>query len=196
MARWTKALALVLTIAAFAWFRPGLAVDPAGTATAAWDALDSGGHVALMRHATAPGVGDPPGLRLEDCETQRNLSDRGREQARTAGARFRERGVEVGGVFASQWCRTLETARLLDLGEVQPLALLNSFYGVAERRQPQTADLRDWLARHRSPQALVLVTHQVNISALTNVYAMPGEIVVVRPDPSGNVDLVGRIPPD
>lgn len=147
---------------------------------AAWAALAGGGHAALLRHATAPGFGDPKGFRLDDCSTQRTLSEAGREEARMVGERFRSRGIAINGVYSSVWCRCLETARLLDLGPVEPLAPLNSFFETRERAEAQTAALRAWLAAQPAADTLVLVTHQVNITALTGVIPVSGEIVVVR----------------
>lgn len=92
-----------------------LAALPADAENAVlWSALRGGEHVVLMRHAVAPGTGDPAGFELDDCSTQRNLSERGREQARATGERFRANGVTDAAVYSSQWCRCLETARLLD----------------------------------------------------------------------------------
>ena len=85
---------------------------------AALAALREPGTVVLMRHARAPGVGDPPGFKLDDCSTQRNLNDEGRADARAAGRRLRDAGAQVGKVVASPWCRCLETARLMDVGPV------------------------------------------------------------------------------
>ena len=85
-----------------------------------WAALDRPGAFAIMRHALAPGTGDPAGFTLEDCSTQRNLDDRGRAQALAIGAAFRARGVQFDAVLSSQWCRCQETASLLELGEVTP----------------------------------------------------------------------------
>ena len=101
--------------------------------------LQEPGAVLLIRHALAPGVGDPDGFRLDDCATQRNLSDEGRRQARAIGDWLRARGIGQAHVYSSQWCRCLETAALLDLGPVTELPALNSFF---ERRQDRT------LARH------------------------------------------------
>lgn len=170
--------------------RPGLAQD----AEAAWSALRQGGHVALVRHATAPGTGDPAGFRLEDCATQRNLSPAGRAQAKAIGANLRWHGVRVDRVHSSQWCRCLETARLLGLGEVVPLPPLNSFFASPESGTAQMAELRAWLADQPRQGALVLVTHQVVITALTGVVPRSGEIVVARPVAGGAFELVGRIP--
>jgi len=159
---------------------------------AAWAALARGGHIALMRHALAPGTGDPSGFSLDDCATQRNLSAEGRAQARAIGERFRERGIAVSEVRASRWCRCLDTAELLGLGEVIPTPALNSFFrdrAVAER---QTRELRALIDAWNGEGALVLVTHQVNITALTGVYPRSGEILVLAPE-DGALELVGRI---
>ncbi len=157
-----------------------------------WEALKSGGHAALMRHADAPGFGDPPGFRLDDCSTQRNLSEAGREQARAVGTRFRDRGIRGVPVYSSQWCRSLETARLLGLGEVTPHPGLNSFFQDAGLEERRTAEAKALIRRLRGGPSAVLVTHQVNITALTGVFPREGEIVVVRMEGEGLV-VVGRI---
>jgi phosphohistidine phosphatase SixA len=149
--------------------------------------------VALLRHALAPGTGDPPEFSLEDCQTQRNLSDVGRDQARRIGGRFRNSGIESAAIFSSEWCRCLETARLLDLGTVQPLPALNSFFGRTDRRLPQTQVLREWIASRDLKVPTVLVTHQVNITALTGVYPDSGELVVLRRADDGALSVVGTI---
>ncbi|WP_290788267.1 histidine phosphatase family protein [Halomonas sp.] len=170
----------------------GQVVAGADDEAAAWQALSEGGHVALMRHSLAPGIGDPAGFEREDCTTQRNLSAGGRAQARAIGERFRENGVEASAVHASRWCRALETARLLGLGEVVPTPALDSFFrnrGEAEERTRAVhALIRDW----DGGGALVLVTHQVNITALVGGGVGSGEIIVVRPREEG-LTLVGRI---
>jgi phosphohistidine phosphatase SixA len=145
---------------------------------------------------------------IGDCATQRNLSDEGREQARRIGARFRENGIEQAAVFSSQWCRCQETASLLELGPVNELPLLNSFFQDYERREPQTQQLRQWIAEQASrgplewiaEQAsrgpLVLVTHYVNIAALTRVRPGSGELVVVRLNEAGEISVLGTIRTD
>lgn len=170
--------------------RPGFAQD----AEAAWAALRQGGHVALVRHALAPGTGDPATFRLDDCATQRNLSPAGRAQAKAIGANLRWHGVGVDGVYSSQWCRCLETARLMGLGEVIALPALNSFFTEPEREPRQMGELRAWLAEQPRAGAIVLVTHQVVITALTGIVPASGEIVVVRAPAGGGLELVGRIP--
>ncbi len=184
---WTMALTLLLLI------MPAIAADDE---VALWEALRSGGHVALLRHALAPGTGDPPEFKIGDCATQRNLSDEGREQARRIGERFRANGIERAQVLSSQWCRCLETARLLDLGPVREFPVINSFFRNYERREPQTGQLRQWISEQDLRQPLVLVTHQVNITALTNVYPRSGELVIIRRDDEDGILVIGTIQTD
>lgn len=160
-----------------------------------WDALRNGNAFAIMRHAIAPGTGDPRNFKLGDCTTQRNLSERGRAQARAAGSLFRRNGVTHATVVSSQWCRCRETARLLNLGPVKDLAALNSFFGNYDRSAPQTRALRKWLADYQDTKPLVLVTHQVNITALTGRGVRSGEIVVVKMKPNGRRSTLGSIIP-
>ncbi len=163
---------------------------------ALWNALRSGGHVALLRHAVAPGTGDPPEFRLGDCQTQRNLSAQGRDQAARIGELFRAHGIQAAQVFSSQWCRCLETARLLGLGPVEERPFLNSFFNDYAQRQPQTTKLREWLNRQSLREPIVLVTHQVNMTALSGVYPGSGELVIVRRDETGELVVVGTIETD
>jgi broad specificity phosphatase PhoE len=186
-------LASVVVLDGWLWTTPGMA---AGEETALWEALRSGGHIALMRHALAPGTGDPSEFSIVDCSTQRNLSEKGRQQATRIGDRFRENGILSATVYSSQWCRCVDTAELLALGLVTELPLLNSFYLDFERRQPQTQKLREWIARQDFKQPLVLVTHQVNINALTGVYTNSGEIVIVRRSDSGEIFVIGTLATD
>ncbi|MDZ7851802.1 MAG: histidine phosphatase family protein [Halomonas sp.] len=159
---------------------------------AAWRALAQGGHVALMRHALAPGIGDPSGFRLEACNTQRNLSADGREQARRIGERFRDRGIEVAEVRSSRWCRCLETARMLGLGKVVPTPALDSFFRDRSQADDRTRAARALIHDWDGEGTLVLVTHQVNISSLVGGGVGSGEIIVVRPSEAG-LAKVGRI---
>lgn len=172
-----------------------LAVPAVADEAALWTALKEGRAFAMMRHALAPGYSDPDGFKLGDCRTQRNLSDQGRAQARATGARFRQAGIASAQVLTSQWCRCRETAALLGIGPVRDLPPLNSFFEHDERRQPQTDALKAWLAANppRNGAPLVLVTHQVNISALTGVGTGSGEIVVVRMRDNGRVEVMGRL---
>lgn len=160
-----------------------------------WAALRTGDAVALIRHAMAPGTGDPAGFKLEDCATQRNLSEEGRRQARQIGAAFRQNGIPRARVLSSRWCRCLETARLLDLGPVEPFAPLDSFFSQPGRGSVQTAALREFLSRPYDGSPRVLVTHQVNITGLTDVVPRSGEMIVVQPAADGSVRVIGRLEP-
>lgn len=143
-----------------------------------WDAFFEAGAIAIMRHALAPGKGDPANLTIGDCSTQRNLDERGRDQARAIGVALRERGITFVAVLSSQWCRTRETAELLGLGPFTEAPPLNSFFRDFSTRDQQTAATRDLIAETEG--RLMLVTHQVNISALTGQSTRSGEVLIIR----------------
>jgi phosphohistidine phosphatase SixA len=169
---------------------------PAGAADddRLWSLLKGGGQIVLIRHAsTVPGVGDPPGFRVEDCATQRNLSEAGREEARRIGAAFRQRGVPVGQVLSSRWCRCLETARLA-FGSVEPWPALDSFFADRSREPEQTRAVRERAGQPAGPGNLILVTHQVNITALTGIVPSQGELVILTPR-DGGFTVAGRLSP-
>lgn len=161
-----------------------------------WSMLALPGHVVLMRHADAPGTGDPASFRLDDCTTQRNLGERGRLQARRIGEEFRRRAVPVGLVLSSQWCRARETAALMALGSVEDEpAALNSFFGRPGEQEAATTALRRRLSALPSgAPTVVMITHQVNITALTGVFPASGEMVVMKRDAQGGATTVGRLP--
>jgi phosphohistidine phosphatase SixA len=159
----------------------------------AWGALRHGA-ILVLRHASAPGGGDPPGMTLGDCRTQRNLDAGGREQARRIGERLRQEKVAVGAVWSSQWCRTRETAELMKLGPVREMPAFNSFFGDRNAEPAQTAAARELLLVWRGPGALVVSSHQLNISALTGLPTASGEGVVLRRD-GGRLEVVGRVQP-
>jgi phosphohistidine phosphatase SixA len=165
----------------------------ADTADELWAAVRDGRAFAIMRHALAPGVGDPENLQIGDCTTQRNLSAEGRAQARAIGARFQANGIGRADVYSSAWCRCRDTAEELRLGKVKILTPLNSFFRDWSRREPQTKALKDWLAAYAGTGPLVLVTHQVNISALTGRGTRSGEIVVARLGPDKDVTVLGSL---
>ncbi len=154
-------------------------------------ALREGGCVLLLRHArTEPGVGDPPGFRLDECATQRNLSADGRAQAARLGATLREAGVAIGPVRSSRWCRCLDTARLA-FGRVEPWPTLDSFFADRSGAEARTAELRRWALSFRGPHNAALVTHQVNVSALLGGWIDTGETIVLRPE-AGSLVTLGR----
>ena len=169
-----------------------------GSSTAAddarlWTAIKNGEAFAIMRHALAPGTGDPENFSVTDCATQRNLSKEGRDQARMIGHRFRAQGITAAELFSSEWCRCRETAKLLDLGEVRTLPSLNSFYESIGRREDQTSALKKWLIDQKGTKPLILVSHQVNITALTGAPTSSGEAVVAQIDKSGRVVVLGTL---
>ena len=183
-----------------AWFSGFLALlaalaisVPAFADEAGWNAAKQPGAIILMRHALAPGTGDPADLDLADCGTQRNLSDEGREQARKIGDAFKQRRIEITKVLTSQWCRCRETAELLDLGPVEEFSALNSFFRDRSTADAQTREALDFLDALPEDERLVLVTHQVNITALTNVFPKSGEAIVIDVSAGGEVELLGRI---
>ena len=160
-----------------------------------WQALKKGEAVALIRHSHAPGTSDPPGFLLRDCSTQRNLSEDGRIQSRKIGDFFRAQGIKDALVYSSQWCRCLETASLLGLGPVEELPALNSFFEKPTKGPEQTAEIRTFLSTliHQAP--IILVTHQVNITALTGVVPSSGEIIIFQKEKNGLGKLLGRFVP-
>jgi len=168
------------------------AANPAVAQDAALQRLAEPRTHAILRHAIAPGGGDPAGFTLGDCATQRNLDDRGRDQARAIGAAFRATGIVIDHVLTSQWCRSAETARLLDLGPVEEEAALNSFFADRSTREAQTAATRALLAALPADETAVMVSHQVNITALTGVYPRSGEVVVLRVAEDGSLAVLGR----
>lgn len=165
-------------------------------ATDAWSLLQQNpiGYVVIMRHAIAPGTGDPGNFRLDDCRTQRNLSGAGRDQAKTIGQTFRDRKIPIHRVLSSEWCRCLETAKLLNLGKVEPFPALNSFFQDSRTEAAQTAELQRFIVENRNTKGVsILVTHQVNITALTDIFPDSGEAIALKADPKGQVQTVGRL---
>lgn len=167
----------------------------AGESDVAWAALVGGGHVALIRHGNAPPGygGDPPGFKIDDCRTQRNLDEQGRGEARALGDAFRAHGVRVDRILSSPWCRCLDTARLMAVGPVEKSWALVP--DVAPGVSPRLHELKEVVAAWRGPGTLVLVTHAFTVRALLGFLPMQGETVVLKPrsgSPAGG-ELVGMI---
>ena len=165
-------------------------------ATAILEKLTDGDHFALLRHALAPGTGDPAHFDVTDCATQRNLNDVGRMQAANIGDALRDAGLIEATVYSSQWCRCLETARLLDIGPVQELESLNSFFQARQNQDRQMRELRQWMSEQLLELPVVLVTHQVNITALTGNFAASGELVIVKRLGNSEFQVVGTVKTD
>jgi len=156
--------------------------------------LQQGGHVLMLRHAHAPGFGDPAQFKLDDCATQRNLDAAGRAQATAIGDWLRRQGVQDARIYASQWCRSLETARLIDLGPVTPLPALNSFFGREQERLSSLVALNAFFARQPVDGPLIiLVTHFVNVQSVAGSGVGAGEGVLLQLQPDKSPHVVGRV---
>ena len=181
---------LLVTLASMA----ALLLPPApASADARFARLSETGIVAIVRHAHAPGTGDSESFTLDDCATQRNLDARGRKQAREIGAAIRAAGAIVDRVLTSHWCRCRDTARLLDLGSVEELPVLNSFFRSPARSDRQTADLRQFLVGLRPGETVILVTHYVNIMALTGRGVASGEVLLLQVGRDGTISVVDEV---
>ena len=156
--------------------------------------LKAGGHILMIRHALAPGSGDPKNFKIGDCSTQRNLNETGRTQARSIGNWLRSKGVVSARVYSSQWCRCLETAKLMNLGSVQEFPALNSFYERIQDREPNIATLKDFISRQPIDGALIVfVTHFVTIGAIAGESVPSGKGVLLELKKDKSYEMVGRI---
>jgi broad specificity phosphatase PhoE len=191
---------LLLVIVALA----GLA-GPSPTATAQddlWSLMRQPGHVVFMRHTDAPGAGgssgfgDPPGFRLDECATQRNLSEDGRAHARRTGEAFKTHGVAFDQALTSPWCRCKETALLVLGREAEPFAPLSNLVGRQQHRASQVSALKAYLAGLDGNSRVLFVTHGVVVTALTGVTLAQGEMAIVKPSRDGEPAVVGRLKVD
>jgi len=158
--------------------------------------LNSGDHFGFMRHSIAPGSDDPPNFRIGDCSTQRNLSAGGRDQAAAIGEKLRANGIDNARVVSSQWCRCMDTAELLDVGPIEELPSLNSLVSYPGQGRAMTQDLAAWLSEQDLSRPTILVTHQINISALVRSGAGEGDILIVRRLAGGGLEVIDRVRPD
>ncbi len=170
----------------------GLALSNPLRAADFWAHAREPGAVVLLRHAqTDPGVGDPPDFRLGACHTQRNLSEEGRRQAQRIGQAFAGARVRPGEVRSSAWCRCIDTA-MLAFGEHRVWAPINSFFGGRHAEQAQTQAVLAAAQSWRGNGPLVLVTHQVNITALSGEFLSMGELLACRAD-NGRLRVLARL---
>jgi phosphohistidine phosphatase SixA len=172
-----------------------LAPPAAALADAAlWSQLRSGGFVILIRHAlTDPGAGDPPGFKLGDCKTERNLNAAGVAEAKRLGEAFRRYDIPVAQVLSSEWCRCRDTARIA-FGTYEVWPALNNLFGRQENAEGQTRAMLERAGRFRGPGNLVLISHGSTIVPVSGVSPAPAEMVVMKPAGAGKLALVGRIP--
>ena len=172
------------------WVVFGLVVSFQVCASELSELLKKPDHVLLMRHAIAPGIGDPAGYKLQDCKTQRNLDATGRAQAQKTGQWLKAQGVGNALVFSSAWCRCKETAENLAFGTPALEASLNSFFDDMRQGSQSNANLQKFIANQlkaKGEKALVLVTHQVNITQFTGETVGSGDMVLAKVNAAGKM---------
>ena len=152
--------------------------------------LEDGDKLIFIRHAYAPGNGDPSNFNLNDCSTQRNLSEEGRKQAKKIGEFFKNNKFKVEKVFSSEWCRCKETAEIV-FKDYSTKSFLNSFYSskYAKNKTKQIKELNNFVRKFKNNQNLVFITHYVLISEVLNYAPSSGEIVVS----DKNFNIIGSI---
>ena len=152
--------------------------------------LEDGGKLIFIRHAYAPGNGDPNNFNLNDCSTQRNLNKEGREQAKHIGEFFKKNNIEIYKVLSSEWCRCKETAKIA-FKNFSTNNFLNSFYSskYAKNKDKQIKALNDYIRNFQSDKNLILITHYVLISEILDYAPSSGEIVVS----DKNFNMIGSI---
>ena len=152
--------------------------------------LEDGGKLIFIRHAYAPGTGDPNNFNLNDCSSQRNLSNDGRRQAQYIGEFFRENKIKINKVLSSEWCRCKETAKIA-FKDFSTISFLNSFYSskYSKNKDKQISALNDYIENFKNNDNLILVTHYVLISEVLNYGPSSGEIVVS----DKNFNMIGSI---
>ena len=156
--------------------------------------LKSGGHILMVRHALAPGSGDPAHFKIGDCTTQRNLDETGRAQARRLGDWLRANGIASARIYSSQWCRCLETAKLMDVGPVTELPALNSFYERIQDREPNIRALQRFISKQPvDGELIIMVTHFVTIGAMTGQSVSSGTGVLVQLKEDASFEVVDRL---
>ena len=141
--------------------------------------LEEGGKLIFIRHAYAPGSGDPDNFNLNDCSTQRNLSEDGKKQAQLIGVFFKENKIKIDRILSSEWCRCKETA-FIAFEDFETKDFLNSFYSIkfAKNKKTQVKNLKKYVNKWNSKKNLILVTHYVVISEVLNYAPGSGEIII------------------
>jgi phosphohistidine phosphatase SixA len=184
MSRWTSTFFKLLLAV---WVMTGVCHANASELS---DALKKADHVLLMRHALAPGVGDPAGYTLQDCKTQRNLDSTGREQALRIGQWLKAQGVKDALVFSSAWCRCTHTADRLGFGTPVLEPALNSFFDDMRLGPQSNVRLQKFIANQlkiKNDKAIILVTHHVNIAEFMGENLGSGDMVLAKVTPQGKL---------
>jgi len=175
------------TIARYIFLLSSLLITQQAIASLVSD-LEDGQHVLLMRHADAPGFGDPAGYLISQCSTQRNLGDYGKRQAKAIGAWLASQEIQKAEVFSSPWCRCLDTANLLNKGPAKIEPSLGSFFDNMSLEKKQTKALEMFIKNELAKQSkapIILVTHHVNIQAFTGKVVGVGDMVLVKVNKNG-----------
>lgn len=162
--------------------------------SSAWDAVREGRAMVILRHAYAPGVGDPANFSVDDCATQRNLNAQGREEADRWGSYLREQGLGSATVHTSRWCRAVDTAEGFKLGKVQRLPELDSFFQDRSQAEEQMRALRRFIAELPASEPVIMVSHQVNITALTGEFPASGEALVLALPLAEPPSILAKVP--
>ena len=152
--------------------------------------LKKGGKLIFIRHAYAPGGGDPDNFDINDCNTQRNLNNSGREQAKNMGNFFKDNNIKIEYVYSSEWCRCKETA-LIAFNKFENKNFLNSFFSskFAKNKDLQIQNLRKFIKDFNGDENLIFVTHYIVISELLNYSSSTGEIVIS----DKNYNIIGNL---
>ena len=154
------------------------------------ESLKEGGKIIFIRHAYAPGGGDPQNFNINDCSTQRNLSDEGINQSKLIGEFFKTNKIKIDKVLSSEWCRCKDTAKFA-FNDFETFDALNSFFSAkfAKNEKKQIKDLKNYIKNWKSNKNLILVTHYVVISSILNIAVGSGEIVIS----DKNYEIIGSI---
>ena len=181
-----KIISLILKLILFSFFSIQI-----NASEQAWNLAQEGDKIILIRHSLAPGGGDPPGFKIDDCDTQRNLNRKGVNQSKKIGKLFKKNKIPIDQVLSSQWCRCKDTAKYA-FGNFKELTVLNStFQSPYNKNEPkQLKELYNFVKKWEgNGKNLVLVTHYSIITAVTNAVPSSGEIVIT----DKNFEVLGTI---
>ena len=166
------------------------ALNSANSAEEVLTSLKEGGKIIFIRHALAPGNGDPENFDLNDCSTQRNLNQRGIEQSKFIGNIFNKNQIKIENVYSSEWCRCIDTAKFA-FKNYQTFSSLNSFYDIRfeANEERQITQLKEFINQWNGKENIIFVTHFVVISSMLNIGTSSGEIVIT----DKNLNIIGSI---
>ena len=166
------------------------AVNSAYSVEEVLTSLKEGGKIIFIRHALAPGNGDPENFDLNDCSTQRNLNQRGIEQSKFIGSIFNKNQIKIENVYSSEWCRCIDTAKFA-FKNYETFSALNSFYDIRfeANEERQITQLKEFINQWNGKENIIFVTHFVVISSMLNIGTSSGEIVIT----DKNLNIIGSI---